>query len=154
MNEQLDDATEELKRADHLIFVSLKYTRTVDVFISIFERMINFMGFVLDAFLQKGLDEQRMDNIPVSPMLKCEKVNELYPDEAIKKFTEFYIFLRKVLRSDYDKAREFRRHVTMTSYYEKDKSMDITTDLIGEWFDYMKEISTMAREKIEGEDAS
>ena len=41
MNTYLDKAKSELKRADHLIFVSLKYTRTVDVIRSIIERLIN-----------------------------------------------------------------------------------------------------------------
>lgn len=148
MSEQLDDAIEELKRADHLIYVSLKYTRTVDVFLSIFDRMINFMGFLLDGLLQKALDEKKIDTIPVSPVLKCEKVNEVYEGDEINKFTDFYIFLRKILRSDYDKAREFRRHVTMTAYYEKDKTMDVTTDIIEEWFAYMKDILKMVKEII------
>ena len=33
MNENIHDAKQEMKRVDHLIYVSLKYTRTVDVMV-------------------------------------------------------------------------------------------------------------------------
>ena len=35
------DADEELKRADHMIYVTLKYTRTADVIHNILKRLIN-----------------------------------------------------------------------------------------------------------------
>ena len=41
MIESLENAKEELKRIDHLIYVTLKYTRTVDVLLSVVERMVN-----------------------------------------------------------------------------------------------------------------
>ena len=52
MKESLQDAKEELKRIDHLIYVTLKYTRTVDVFLSIIERMINSYEFIIDVLLK------------------------------------------------------------------------------------------------------
>ena len=39
--ESIDKAKEELKRVDHLFFVSLKYTKTVDVIKSLIDRLIN-----------------------------------------------------------------------------------------------------------------
>jgi len=35
MRESIENAVEELKRVDHSIFVSLKYTRTVDILVNI-----------------------------------------------------------------------------------------------------------------------
>ncbi len=35
MTDYLDNAKNEMKRVDHLLFVSLKYTRTVDVIKSV-----------------------------------------------------------------------------------------------------------------------
>ena len=37
----LEDAKDELKRADHLVFISLKYTRTCDIIRNTIERIIN-----------------------------------------------------------------------------------------------------------------
>ena len=49
MKESFDEAIQELKRVDHLFWVSLKYTRTVDVIKHVIERLINCIGFGLEA---------------------------------------------------------------------------------------------------------
>jgi hypothetical protein len=54
MKESLSEAFEELKRADHLIYVSLKYTRTVDVIKSIIERLINAYDDAIITLLDKS----------------------------------------------------------------------------------------------------
>ena len=45
MKEALDNAKEELKRVDHLFYVSLKYTRTADMMRHLIERLINAFSF-------------------------------------------------------------------------------------------------------------
>ena len=47
MDDALYDAEKELKRVDHLIYVSLKYTRTVDVFKNIIKRLISTIDFIM-----------------------------------------------------------------------------------------------------------
>ncbi len=49
MKESLDNAVRELRKVDHLVFVSLKYTRTVDVLKHIIKRMISAFDFMMDA---------------------------------------------------------------------------------------------------------
>ncbi|MFP4117508.1 MAG: hypothetical protein ACLFTR_01145 [Candidatus Woesearchaeota archaeon] len=56
MSEELEDiyqdVIQEMKRIDHIIFVTLKYTRTVDVLKSIIARMIAAFDFMLDLILE------------------------------------------------------------------------------------------------------
>ena len=66
MKELLKDAKEELKRVDHLIYVSLKYTRTVDVIRNVIDRLISSFDFVADGLLQKALDEKKIKEIILS----------------------------------------------------------------------------------------
>ncbi len=51
MKRSLDNALRELRKVDHLIYVSLKYTRTVDVLKHIIKRMISAFDFMMDALL-------------------------------------------------------------------------------------------------------
>ena len=51
MKDTIEKAKEELKRADHLYYVSLKYTKTVDVIKSIIERLINAFDFTIDSLV-------------------------------------------------------------------------------------------------------
>ena len=53
MKDYLDQIKSELKRADHLFYVSLKYTRTVDVIRSMIQRLLNAFDISFEALLEK-----------------------------------------------------------------------------------------------------
>ena len=82
MNEYLFEAREELKRLEHIIYVSLKYTRTVDVINNALNRMVSTYDLIIEAFMEKALEEGKLDQIPKSPALKAKKFGDLYPDDA------------------------------------------------------------------------
>ena len=104
MNEYLFEAREELKRLEHIIYVSLKYTRTVDVILNALNRMISTYDFIIEAFLEKALEERKLDQMPKSPALKAKRMAELYPDdEIIQKNLTFYASLRNILKSPHQK---------------------------------------------------
>ena len=50
MKEALDNAKEELKRVDHLFYVSLKYTRTADM-MRHYPELLSFLYLILIIFL-------------------------------------------------------------------------------------------------------
>jgi len=54
MNDYLLEAREELKRLEHIIYVSLKYTRTVDVIVNALTRMVSTFDLIIEAFLEKA----------------------------------------------------------------------------------------------------
>ena len=114
MNEYLLEAREELKRLEHIIYVSLKYTRTVDVILNALHRMISTYDFIVEAFLEEAEKEGLLETMPKSPALKAKKLGELYEDEEIiQKNLSFYFSLRTVIKSQHKKRQEFRRHVTL-----------------------------------------
>ena len=129
MDENMQQAISELKRADHLIFVSLKYTRTCDVFKSIIERLINAINWMLIALLKKLKEEEKIKEIPPQPGMKCSLLKEHISDEKILEMIDFYLGLRKISRAEFTRAREFRRHVTMTVCVD-DENKEINIDII------------------------
>src|SRR3989344_600248 len=77
-------------------------------------RMVSTYDFVVDAFLEKAMEDKKLDSVPKSPALKAKKLAELYPDDPlIQKNLHFYFSLRNILKSPYQKRQEFRRHVTL-----------------------------------------
>ncbi len=114
MNEYLNEAREELKRVDHIIYVSLKYTRTVDVIRNALKRLVSAFDFIIDALLEYAKKKKKIKTAPRSPRLKSDLVREAYStDEKILWYMNFYIFLRDILKAEYTKREEYRRHVTM-----------------------------------------
>ena len=51
MEEEIISPEEELKRADHLVYVSLKYTRTCDIMKNAIKRLIAAFQLVIHKFL-------------------------------------------------------------------------------------------------------
>lgn len=133
LEETLLNAREELKRTDHMIFISLKYTRTADVLRNIIDRMINAFGFGVDALLLSLKENKELEEIPPSHREKCHTLLSHYEDdEQIQEYIKLYLFLRKVIRAKYTKREEFRRHVTMTSFLENEEIVETTMDSLKE----------------------
>jgi len=127
----LNDANEELKRVDHQVYVSLKYTRTVDVLLNIINRMIEGYDRMWDALLQHALDQRRIGEIPTAPLIVGNTIKELYPEEIVQQNVELYFLLRKLQRSNPTREQEFRRHVTMRAIVEGREeivNIDIATE--------------------------
>ena len=113
MSEQLLEAREELKRLEHIIYVSLKYTRTVDVLINALKRLENVYDRIIEALLEQAQEEKRISALPKSPALRGKMLGELYKEDAtFQKYLTFYLFLRTLLNSPYKKRQEYRRYVT------------------------------------------
>jgi hypothetical protein len=134
----LHDATEELKRVDHQVYVSLKYTRTVDVLMNIVLRMIEAYDKMFDAMLARALEQGRIGETPSAPLMVGNTIKELYPDEIVQKNVELYFLLRKLSRSNPQREQEFRRHVTMRTVIDgREELMNI--DIATEYYHMQRE---------------
>ncbi len=139
MKESLDDAREELKRVDHLIYVSLKYTRTVDVLLNVIKRLIDAYDFAIDAILgyaqEKGMLEE---DIPTNPLSKADLILKKFHDPVIKDNIELYLLFRKIVKADYERFNEYRRHVTLKTMVDN-RDIEIKIDNITEYYNIIKE---------------
>lgn len=151
MEEALANAREELKRAEHLIYVSLKYTRTVDVIKSIVERLINAFNFGREMLLENARKDKRLKEIPKVPRLRSEAIKNLFKDDAqMNNFMEFYALLRKIDKARFDRAQEYRRHVTMTAYLDEGE-IEVSIDIISDYFEKTKEFIVYVNKIVFGE---
>lgn len=151
MKEALDKAKEELKRVDHLIYVSLKYTRTCDVFKSIIERMINAIDFMIEAMLKKAKDEKKVDSIPQQPIAKCLLCADKTSHPELKEMCEFYLLLKKIDKTEFCRSKEFRRHVTMTVVLDG-KNVEVNIDNITEYYKKIRSYYEKIRKIVYGEE--
>ena len=138
MRQSLDNALRELRKVDHLIFVSLKYTRTADMLKHIIKRLINAFDFMIDALLINLKKKNKIKEIPKTPGQKVNILKKkISKDDTILEFIQFYLNLRNIDRADYTKSREYRRHVTMTVIINGEKQ-DINIDKVYEFYDISK----------------
>jgi hypothetical protein len=134
MNPFLEEADEELKRADHLLYVSLKYTRTVDIIKSIVERLINTFDFSIEAMLMMLKDKGVVQTIPKSPGFRANIISDQYKAEPVMQdFLKFYSHLREISRADFQRSSEYRRHVKMTAMLDSGP-VGVDIDKISEYY--------------------
>ena len=138
MTENLENAKEELKRIDHLIYVTLKYTRSVDVLMSVVERMINSYEFIVDTLVENAKEGGKGEDLPDNPIAKTHFVLENYDSEILKENLKRYLLFRKLRRVKHGKSTEFRRHVVMTATVD-DEEVKVNIDSITENFHSLKQ---------------
>jgi hypothetical protein len=128
ITESLITAREGLKRLEHMIYVTLKYTRTVDVIVNTLKRLTDIYELIFDALFRDLMISGAMGVEPKSPALKAKKVAEHYHDDPeMVKFFNFYKFLKTTINAEHHKREEFRRHVTLVVELE-DSTVEVNID--------------------------
>ncbi|MBN1645984.1 hypothetical protein JW868_03005 [Candidatus Woesearchaeota archaeon] len=147
MIESLISAHEELKRVDHQIFVSLKYTRTCDVLINIIRRMIDAYDHIFAALLKSALQKNQIYEIPDTPKEVGHLVKQTFPEDIVQRSVMLYFLFRKILKSTYQREQEYRRHVTLRTYIDgKEETLDI--DIVTEYYYTLRELFAYTEERI------
>jgi hypothetical protein len=142
MKEPLFYASQELKRAEHLLYVSLKYTRTADVMQSFIARLVSCFDFIIDGLLVIKEKSGDIFEIPPTPFGKVKEIKRIYSNN-IKMiiYMEFYLLLRKMMRSKFSADKEFRRHLNMIMNIDGRDIMltiDILTDYYHQTYDFLR----------------
>ena len=105
IEELTESALEEIKRADHSIYVSLKYTRTVDIIKNTIKRLISAMDISIILGLEYAKENKKLPNIPQSARQRATEIVRLYPQ--MKKSMDFYNRLKNIDRADFTKKEEY-----------------------------------------------
>ncbi|MDD4877729.1 MAG: hypothetical protein PHO02_01685 [Candidatus Nanoarchaeia archaeon] len=139
-----NSALEELKRVDHLIFVTLKYTRTVDVIRNVLQRLVSTMDFQIADTLEHFRKKGKLAAVSPATLIRCRKLEELFPkDQEIKNMIDFYMELKKLVTSEYKKKEEYRKNVAMIT-----KEAEITIDKLRDYADETKRYINYLREMM------
>ena len=152
MKEALDNAKQELKRVDHLFYVSLKYTRTADMMWHMIERLINAFSFGVESLLKHAKEEKKIVEIPANPVMRCKLLLKNFTDEELTNYIDLYSKLRKIIKADYSKREEYRRHVTMTSVMENGEIVEVNIDVLKDYYDLAKNFINYVERIIEGKE--
>ena len=150
MEDYLLDAREELKRLEHIIYVSLKYTRTVDVIANALKRLVGTFDLIIEAYLLKAQEEGKIESLPKSPALRATKVVQFFPeDNQLKRYLDFYAYLKLILKSPRRKREEYRRHVSLIVDHDK-STTEIKIDHLINCEKYIHRFFTYSRDTLIG----
>ncbi|PIN88526.1 hypothetical protein COU61_04545 [Candidatus Pacearchaeota archaeon CG10_big_fil_rev_8_21_14_0_10_35_13] len=110
----MDRIIQEKISADHLLYVSLKYTKTGDVILNLLKRWVSMVDETIRLLLENAKDNKKISVIPVAPKLKVDAAKNLYKkNKAISEGFKLYDFFKVVPKLEKLKEFEFRKNITL-----------------------------------------
>ena len=114
----MEDIIQEKISADHLLYVSLKYTKTCDVIVNLLLRWGKMIERSFDLILADAKNRKKIKSIPENPLGRIEEVRKLFKkDKDILQVIEMYKMFRKIKELEKERIGEFRKNVTLKVKY-------------------------------------
>ena len=114
----MEEIIKEKISADHLLYVSLKYTKTCDVIMNLILRWTEMISVSIDALLEKAKKKKKIKIIPESPMAKVEAIKKVFKDDPeFLEVIELYEMFRKTPDLRKERIGEFRKNVNLRIFY-------------------------------------
>jgi hypothetical protein len=100
--------------ADHLLYVSLKYTKTCDVILNLIKRWTIMLDDCANGILEQLKKKKKIKIIPAAPRQKIELLKqELKANKEIMAAMELYEFFKRIDDSKTIREGEFRKDVRL-----------------------------------------
>lgn len=114
----MEDIIQEKISADHLLYVSLKYTKTCDVIVNLLLRWRKMIDTSIDAILKHAKKKKKISSISTNPIGKIEQVRKLFKkDKNFLEVIDMYEMFRKIQELRKERIGEFRKNVTLKVMY-------------------------------------
>lgn len=123
----LEQIIKEKISADHLLYVSLKYTKTCDVILNLIRRWSIMIDHSVDALLKQAKKKKKIKSIPAAPRQKIELLKKTYKSTPeVQETMEIYEFFKRLETLPKEREHEFRKGVRLKV---NDKGKEINIDL-------------------------
>lgn len=110
----MEEILKEKTSADHLMYVSLKYTKTCDVILNLIARWKSMIEMSFDALLKKAVAEKKIPSMPTNPKDKVLFIKKYFAkSKAIQDTVPVYIFFKRIPELNKTRSGEFRKNVCL-----------------------------------------
>lgn len=119
--------------ADHLLYVSLKYTKTCDVIINLLLRWKYMIEQGMEHLVQRAKKEKKWKPIPDAPRAQLVQLKKIYSDDSVVSQTLLlYELFRDIESLEKVRENEFRKGVNLKVTY-KGQIVNINLDKLKEY---------------------
>jgi hypothetical protein len=110
----ISEIIKEKTSADHLLYVSLKYTKTCDVILNLLARWKSMIEMSFDAILDNGVKSGKVPAMPATPKQRIEDMKKYFvSNPAIQEIIPLYIFFKRVPELSKSREGEFRKNICL-----------------------------------------
>ena len=115
---KMEEIIQEKISADHLLYVSLKYTKTCDVIRNLLLRWRKMIETSINEILKHAKKKKKVSSISTNPVGKIEQMKKLFKkNKEFITVIEWYEMLRKLEDLRTERIGEFRKNVNLKIFY-------------------------------------
>ena len=115
----MEEIIQEKISADHLLYVSLKYTKTCDVIMNLLLRWKKMIETSIDEILKHAKKKKKISSISPNPLGKIEQIRKLFKrNKEFLNAIDLYEMVRKIKELRKERIGEFRKNVTLKVFYK------------------------------------
>jgi hypothetical protein len=134
----IEEIIKEKTSADHLLYVSLKYTKTCDVILNLLARWKSLVELSFDAILEKRVENGKIPAMPMSPKQRIEFIKKYFKKNGdVQDVVPLYIFFKRIPDLSKTRSGEFRKNVNLKIVDIK-KTTDINMEKLGEYYEIVE----------------
>ncbi len=115
----MEEIIKEKISADHLLYVSLKYTKTCDVIINLLSRWKNMIEKGMDRLVIKAKKDKKWKPVADAPRAKLVQLKKIYENsKEISDALKLYELFRDLDTLEKIRENEFRKGVNLKVTYK------------------------------------
>ena len=134
----MDEIIKEKISADHLLYVSLKYTKTCDVIINLLLRWKIMIEMTMDVLADKAKKKKKWKPVPNAPLAKLVQLKKIYAKESeVMDALKLYEFFKDIEKLDKIRENEFRKGVNLKVTFKGDV-VNVNLDKLKEYSDKLE----------------
>jgi len=130
----LEKIIKEKTSADHLLYVSLKYTKTCEVIMNLLARWSVMIEDSIQGLLEQAKKKKKIKIIPIAPKQKVNLVRSTFKDiPQVIETMDLYEFFKKVNKLQTSREHEFRKDVCLRVFEDNKKEVEINLEMLKEY---------------------
>ena len=134
----MEEIIKEKISADHLLYVSLKYTKTCDVILNLLQRWKNLIGLGMERLIEQAKKDKKWKPIPDAPRAKIIQLRRIYSNNCnILNALELYEFFLDINKLEKIREGEFRKGVNLKVKF-REEIININLDKLKEYAEVLE----------------
>jgi hypothetical protein len=142
----MEDIIQEKISADHLLYVSLKYTKTCDVIMNLLLRWKRMIETSIEKILEHAKKKKKISSVSANPVGMIEQVRVLFKkDKEFLEVINLYEMFRKIRELRTERIGEFRKNVTLKVFYQG-QEIDINLEKLKEYAELLEKFISKVKQ--------
>ena len=145
----MEEIIQEKISADHLLYVSLKYTKTCDVIMNLLLRWRKMIDTCIVEILKNAKKKGKIKEVPDNAIGKIDETKKLLKkDKNATETIDFFMMLRKIETLKTERIGEFRKNVTLRVIF-RGKEININLEKLKEYAEMLEKFVDMTKKRLQ-----